>query len=162
MKKSPQYLRHTLTQAQSLQARYDALGAAGTQAVRNPMPMHKLVLSVLPILPDPASCITVETKTTATIAGKKLVSKRNETRIAGMVLPKSTWENNGMTVDEVLTAIQAKGFIARRSTVAMTLNTLRFGTKSPEQVQSMRFTRPITDPNGPRENTSYCRYFVRQ
>ena len=78
-----------VTFANMTQHRYSALGAAGTQNVRNPLPMNQLVPTVL---------------NTAT---EKSAKKR------------------GMTADEVVSALTACGYIARRGTVNCSLNTLK-------------------------------------
>lgn len=48
MNLSSEQIKAILTVAQTLQRNYDILGAPATQNVRNPYPLHKLVIGVLP------------------------------------------------------------------------------------------------------------------
>lgn len=48
MNLSNEQIKAILTVAQTLQRNYDILGAPATQNVRNPYPMHKLVIGALP------------------------------------------------------------------------------------------------------------------
>ena len=53
-KAAEQYLRQTMGSAYTLQVRYDNLGASGRQAIRNPIPLHKLIAGALPSTPQKA------------------------------------------------------------------------------------------------------------
>ena len=116
MKKSPQYLRQTLRHAKALQARYDALGAPRTQNIRNPLPMRKLVVSVLPVLPDLDAIVDTETVTTCKFNGKTFTRKTKSKAYARDVVPLDQWKKHGMTVQDVMSDLEQRGFLVRSET----------------------------------------------
>lgn len=148
------FTRTTLAKAHELQGRYDQLGASAYQAVRNPLPMHKLVLTVLPTLPLPSSQITVDREIKTTALGRSFIRHQTATDSAYDALGREFYEQNALSVDEVVAKLQAKGYIVRHGTVAMALNNGRWNAN----VQSMRFNRD--SQTGMRKNVSFARYFV--
>lgn len=123
MKKSPKFLHQTLRQAKALQARYTALGAASTQNIRNPLPMHKLVLGVLHQLPDPNTVVPVVTETRFTFHGKQYIKKAKGFEYARDIMPRSQWEKKGRTVSAIVADLERLGYIVRNpSTVAVALS----------------------------------------
>lgn len=153
MNKSSRYLRNTMTKATALQGRYNALGASPYQNVRNPMPMHQLVLTVLPTLPLPSAVIPVHKATRITALGKSFVKHSDDKAYAIDALGHSYWEGKALSVDEIVAKLQAKGFIVQRGTVAMALNSGRYSAG----VASIRCQKTnVTDLRG----SSYCRYFL--
>lgn len=126
MKKSPQYLRSTLRQAHALQQRYHALGAPTTQNIRNPLPIHRLVLEVLPVLPDPETIVPVVTETRFTFKGKTFTKREKGYQYAKDIVPQTQWQKHGKTVEDVMGDLERKGFIVRsRVSVAMALSQAR-------------------------------------
>ena len=151
LKRGTQFIATTMAKANEVQTRYDKLGSPWTQNVRNPLPMPQLILSVLPTLPAPNSVIEVRKETKLTALGKSFVKVSDDKAYAHDILGHSHWEQNALTVDEVVEALRQKGFFALRGTVAMALNSGRYNAN----VQSMRFTKA----SGGR-GSSYCRYFL--
>jgi hypothetical protein len=151
LKRGTQFVGTTMALANQVQSRYDKLGSPWTQNVRNPLPMPQLVLSALPTLPEPHSVIEVRKETKLTALGKSFVKVSDDKEYAIDILGHSHWEENALTVDEVVEALQKKGFFALRGTVAMALNSARFNGG----VRSVRCTKP-TGGRG----SSYCRYFL--
>lgn len=113
MKKSPQYLRQTLRHAKALQARYDALGAPKTQNVRNPLPMRKLVVSVLPVLPNLDAIVDTQTVTTCKFNGRTFTLKTKGKAYARDVVPLDQWKKNGMSVQDVMDDLEGRGYLVR-------------------------------------------------
>lgn len=152
MKKvSPQHLSKTMQMARAVQARYDGMKVASTQRVRNPIPMHTLILTVLPTMPLPDDVITVKSKITTTALGRKFTRTMNERKFAGDALGNEFW-NHAMTASEVCDALAAKGFIVNPQTVRQMLsNAKHVGTCATVPDTSREyFARPSN------------RYFVRQ
>lgn len=122
LQKSSKYIKNTMAKAAEVQARYNEIGAPSTQRVRNPIPMHKLVLSVLPVLLNPEVMVPVEKKVTLTVTGKKFVKTIQDMEPLGKVLGDDYYLHIGMTVNEVQLKLCQMGFIATRSTVALALS----------------------------------------
>lgn len=157
--KESKYLKDTMDLAHELQFRYNILGAPQTQNVRNPMPMHQLVLTVLPTLPDPSAIVEAKQIIKTTVLGKSFLKTQTVKVNAYDTLGRAYYNTHGLSVDEIMGILEAKGFIAHRSSVTMALNSARWNNKA----QSMRFTKPRTSKEimlGIRRNTSYCRYFA--
>lgn len=145
MKRSPSYLRNTLRQAHALQARYTALGAARTQNVRNPLPMRKLVVSVLPVLPDLDAIVKVQTVTVCKFNGRTFTRKTNGHAYARDIVPLDQWRKAGKSVLDVMGDLEAKGFIVRnQGTVACALSQALGSRWS--KVQSISQPRPLGRP----------------
>jgi hypothetical protein len=154
MKQSPQFLRKTLRHASALQARYKALGAPSTQNIRNPLPMHKLVLGVLNKLPDPNQIVPVTIDTRFTFHGKQFVVQSKGFEYAKDILPRAQWEKKGKTVQSVVADLQRLGYIvAKPSTVAMALSK---GARH-DKIASVRHSTP----GGGRGNTRSL-YFIAE
>lgn len=151
LKRGTQFVGTTMALANQVQSRYNKLGSPWTQNVRNPLPMPQLILSVLPTLPAPNAVIEVRKETKLTALGKSFIKVSDDKAFAQDVLGRDHWEQTAVTVDEVVEALQKKGFFALRGTVAMALNSAKYG----HNVQTMRFTKP----EGGR-GSSYCRYFI--
>lgn len=151
LKRGKQFVATTMALANTVQSRYTKLGSPWTQNVRNPLPMPQLILSVLPTLPAPNSVIEVRKETKLTALGKSFVKHSDDKMYAHDVLGHSHWEENALTVDEVVEALRKKGFFALRGTVAMALNSARYVGG----VESIRCQKP----EGGR-GSSYCRYFL--
>lgn len=145
-----------MAKAKELQKRYDALGASPYQSVRNPMPMHQLVLTVLPTLPDPSSMVDAKQTTRISAFGKSFLAAQTVKVNAYDTLGYDFYKQHGLTVDEIVAKLQSQGFIVRRGTVAVALNVARWNGKA----HSMRFVRRPANPLSIRSNTSYCRYFA--
>lgn len=122
LKKNGAYLARTMRRASDVQSRYFALGAPWTQNVRNPLPMHQLVLTALPVLPSPNAVIPVKKTIRTTALGKTSVRHIEEKQYAFDALGIEHYESKGVSVDDVVQKLRAKGFIAMRGTVAMALN----------------------------------------
>lgn len=148
MKLRKQFIKRTLASARSLQADYDILGAPSTQNVRNPVPMWALIQQALP-----KSNVLATVKITATINGKRrsFSYKSNVPMkdFGGM-------DSQGFTVEEVVKTIRDHGFIAHKSTVAVTINQL----KAQGLVTAVRQVRPSKNPNR-KGKVSFCRYVMR-
>jgi len=154
MNTKSQSFRNTMIKAQELQASYDRLGAKSTQNVRNPIPMRKLILTVLPTLPAPTDKILVEYTANLTTLGKRFNDTVRVNVPAHEVLGgHKFWEENALSVDDVMTRLQAQGFIVNRGSVAMTLSVGKYRSHvNSVQFQSVQgiMGRPIS------------RYFVQQ
>jgi len=133
-----------MAQAKNLQQRYTYIGAAKTQNVRNPLPMHQLVLEVLPSLPVPTAIVDTKIRTKLTIAGRQFVKQVNAKSFAKDVLPPDFWKKNAVTAQEIVENLQSRGFIANIGSVRNALQ---------GQAKSMRFNRD-------EDNKSYSRYFI--
>jgi hypothetical protein len=118
LKKSQNFITRTMSRVAEVQQRYQAMGAPSTQNVRNPLPMHILVASVLPVLPHPKDLIPCDVS--AEIKGKPRQLKMDLP--AELALGDGYWQKKAMTVDDVVDTLRAKGFIAMRGTVAMALS----------------------------------------
>jgi len=114
-------LKATLAKAQDLQRRYRKMGAPHTQNVRNPYPMHILVASILPELPDRGDSFTVKAKLTA--FGKKFTKHVEVT--AEDALGHDFWDKRALTVEQVCDTLRSAGFLAKEITVRQTLSNLR-------------------------------------
>lgn len=145
MKKSPQYLRSTLRQAKALQARYTALGAASTQNIRNPLPMRKLVVSVLPVLPDLDAIVNVKTVTTCKFNGRTFTRKVNGKAYARDVVPLDQWRKCGMSVLDVMGDLERRGFIVRNQGTVACMLSQALGSRW-SKVQSVSQPRPLGRP----------------
>ena len=140
-------LKTALPIAHDLQRRYTALRAASTQNVRNPLPMWKLVIDALPVLPQKYEQVKVR----LSVKGQKFIRSLP----AHLVFDETYWEKHSFTVEDVVSKIQSAGFIAKRNTVAMTLNHLLRS----RMAVSIRCVRPLPK-QAYRKNTSYCRYHL--
>ena len=113
-----QLLKQAQQKAKSLQADYDRLGVASTQNVRNSVPMWVLLLVCLP---------KRETHVTATVTIAATINGKQKQFEYTTRLPVGRFGESpvaGITVDEAVNAVQARGFMARRTTVAFTLSQL--------------------------------------
>jgi hypothetical protein len=155
MKKSPQYLRRTLRQAHALQARYTALGAPSTQNIRNPLPMRKLVVSVLPVLPDLDAIVNVQTTTKCKFNGRTFTRKTNGKAYARDIVPLDQWRKNGMTVDDVMGDLERRGFIVRSATTVRCMLSQALGSRW-SNVQS------VSQPNGTGRGRPRKLYFATE
>jgi hypothetical protein len=119
MKRSQNYLTRTLKHAHALQARYDALGAPRTQKVRNPLPMQALVQTVLPKSKTIQANPVTLTPFARQMLGPKVVAaiERFNAKVSG-----STSRLSGMTVNQVVEELEAKGYIVNRQHVAQSLS----------------------------------------
>lgn len=119
MKKSQTYLNRTLEQAHALQARYNALGAPRTQKIRNPLPMQALVLTVLPKSQTVQANPITLTPYARQMLGPSVVGaiERFNAKVAG-----NKSRLTGLTVNEVVSELVAKGFIVNKQHVAQTLS----------------------------------------
>lgn len=148
------YFKDTMEKAQDLQGRYTRLKVKGTQNVRNPIPMRKLILTVLPTLPAPEDKIPVTYTANLTAFGKRFNDTFKVQAPAHEVLGGyKFWKENALSVDDVMTRIQAQGFIVNRGTVAMALSVGRYRSR----VGSVLFAR--TDG---RRGRGVSRYFIQQ
>lgn len=150
-KKSSGYVARTMDKANTVQERYQAIGSPWTQNIRNPLPMHTLVLAALPVLPDPHAVIPVKKTIKTQAAGKTSVKVVEEKDYAINALGQSHYEQKGMSVDDVVTKLREKGFIAVRGTVAMALSQGRYFAN----IKSVQSTRPEG-----RKGRPTSRYFV--
>lgn len=118
MKKSQTYLRNTMRKARVLQGRYNALGASSYQSVRNPLAMRELVLTVLPVLPNPLAIVSVKRQTRLTIAGKTYIKNEIAREFARDAMPADAWQKKGLTVEQVMAKLESKGYIVNLGNVA--------------------------------------------
>ena len=105
MKNTP-LLTKSLRAAAALQKQYNALGAASTQNVRNPLPLHALTVAALTVAAlttavDPLELIATTETIRFTHKGKKYVVKRTGHEFAKNVLPPATFADNGKTINQV-------------------------------------------------------------
>lgn len=135
LKKSNRYVKNTMEKAREVQARYAALGAPSTQNVRNPIPMHQLIFTVLPVLPKPNDWVRGEIH--FTVNGKDFISKNHLVNTHENLLGKEFYRTNGVSVDEVVARLQAKGFMVTRGNVAVTLTIAKMRGK----IQSVQLAR---------------------
>ena len=122
-------LRNTLRDARSLQAQYSVMGAPSTQNIRNPLPLHELILIVLPELPHPNGCISVERKLKFTVGGKTFIKKQMTVETVKSLVPASTFKNNGRTAAEVIQDLQNMGYIVHPPSVTAALVSLKSRNK---------------------------------
>ena len=130
--KQSKAMKATLVKATDLQARYRKMGAPHTQNVRNPFPLHMLVLSVLPALPAPDD--TVHAKAKVSAFGKSFL--RTISMSAEELLGKYYWDNYAMTTKQVCNTLRSQGFIVNDQTVRQILSKLNTNHWSPGKVDS--------------------------
>lgn len=88
--------------------------------------MHKLVLEVLPVLPDPNNVVAVVKETRFTFQGRTFTKREKGYEYAKDILPQTQWQKHGKTVEDVMGDLERKGFIVRsRVNVAMALSQAR-------------------------------------
>ncbi len=119
MKRSQNYLTRTMKHAKALQARYDALGASRTQAIRNPMPMHALVQTVLPKSKAVQANPVTLTPFARQMLGPKVVAAIERYNAKVSNTPSRL---TGLTVNQVVEELEAKGYIVNRQHVAQSLS----------------------------------------
>jgi hypothetical protein len=120
-----QKLKDALIAAKCTQSFYKDLGdSPATQRPRNPYPLKTLVKQVLPVLPP--NMVTFSAKARVTINGKVFTRTLKETVPFLNVVKGTGYTPKGMTAREVCQALQAKGFMVRLPTVAMTLSQSRW------------------------------------
>jgi hypothetical protein len=86
------------------------------------MPLHKLVLTVLPVLPDPQTIVSVTRETKFTFQGRTFTKREKGHEYARDIVPHAQWQKHGKSVDDVIGDLERKGFIVRsRGSVAQTL-----------------------------------------
>ena len=116
----------TLRQARKLQKRYTRLGAATTQNVRNPIPMHTLALSTLPLLPDPNATVPVVIETRFTFNGKLFIDRSKGFKYVRDIVPHDEWQQGGKTAQDVMNDLTKAGYIVRsKAVVAFALSIAR-------------------------------------
>lgn len=147
-------LRIAQSKAKSLQENYNELEAPPTQNVRNPFPMWALVECALPTIQHPDTIVDVKVTRTAVINGKLVTRKSDEQVPIKEILGNA---NFGLTVNEIVAAIRNQGFIAKKTTVAMTISNL----VSKGIVGKVRQTRKSIIP-GRKSRISFCTYFLQQ
>lgn len=132
-----------MRQAKALQLRYDALGASHTQNIRNPIPMRRLVVSVLPVLPSLNTIVETETVTKIKFNGKTFTRKTKGKAYARDVMPPEDWKKYGMTAEEVINDLQDRGFIVRsKNTVhCMLSQALKFRWNKVQAISEFRTGR---------------------
>ena len=101
------------------------MGAPSTQNVRNLLPLHELVLIVLPELPDPNGCIPVERKLKFTVGGKTFIKKQMTVEPVKNLVPASTFKSGGRTAAEVIQDLQSMGYIVHPPSVTAALVSLK-------------------------------------
>lgn len=123
MKINTPYMAETMMQAQVLQARYHYLKAAGTQNIRNPLPMRELVKTVVPVLPKPTDLVNFETRTKLTIDGKNFIKKELKVDFAKSILPTNYWQKHAVSFNTIFRTLKDRGFIVNRGSVRTALYT---------------------------------------
>jgi hypothetical protein len=122
-----------MEKARDLQVEYNMLNSPATQRVRNPFPMWKLVLNILPRLSDPFARIPIQETVTVIALGNVITQKKNtQHRPAWRVMDKNYWETNALTVSEIVERLQSRGFAANRGAVHLALvhNRYSYNVKS--------------------------------
>ena len=114
-------LTEALALANAAQVDYEKLDAPRTQNVRNPLPMHTLIESVLPRLPAPDDLIKGEARVKVTVLGRQILTYVPVNLPARDILGDDYLETEGMTIDDIVYFLRKEGYIAKRTTVAMTL-----------------------------------------
>jgi hypothetical protein len=152
MKTNTLFMRQTMDDAQNLQDRYNQLGAAGTQAIRNPLPMHALILTVIPSLPAPIAILDTQVRTKMTIAGRDFIKKVNAKAFAKDVLPADYWIKKAVSIDEIMATLKERGFIVNRGGIATAI--LLNGN-----LQSIHLKKQVKAGHD-RRGCSYKRYFL--
>jgi hypothetical protein len=114
--------------------------------------MPCLVLQVLPVLYHPGEIVTAKQIIRTTVKDLSVVKEKTIRINAFEALGSEYWEQNGMSIKEVMAVLKKQGFIANKPNVASALNSNRT-----HNIKSMRFFRPVNNSIGNR--ISHCRYF---
>jgi hypothetical protein len=152
MNTNTRYMAETMDLAHDLQDRYNHLKAAGTQNVRNPLPLRLLVLTVIPTLPRPTAIVDTQVRTKMTIAGRDFIKTFERKDFANNVLPPDYWTKKAVSAHEVYAILKKRGFIVSKGSIS------QFVSKVPG-IQSIRVKRQVPVGHDAR-GTSYKRYFV--
>lgn len=152
MKINTPYMAETMMQAQVLQARYHYLKAAGTQNIRNPLPMRELVKTVVPVLPKPTALVNFETRTKLTIDGRDFIKKELKVDFAKSILPANYWQKHAVSKNEVFEMLTKRGFIVNKATLGVFIS-------QAHGIQSLRVKKQV--PAGhEKRGSSYKLYFI--
>jgi hypothetical protein len=122
---SNKYLKKTLTMAQKLQARYNNLNATGTQRVRNPFPMHQLVMEAIPTLVNPNEFVDFTGTVTAKFHGKTIKREITHTVLARHILGDDYIEKSALTIIDLVDTIKSKGYHANAGLVSSAIQQLK-------------------------------------
>jgi hypothetical protein len=107
--------------------------------------MRKLVLSVLPVLPDLDAIVNVRTATTCRFNGRTFTKHGSTKAYARDIVPLSQWRKAGKSVLDVMGDLERKGFIVRnQGTVACALSQALGSRWS--NVQAVSQPRPFGRP----------------
>lgn len=119
---SPKYLKRTLTLAAEVRERYNFMGVASTQQVRNPEPAQILVDKAMPRLISPDAMLDTTVKTIVTHKGRKIVKTFKTQMPARDVLGAEYWENNGVTVQDIQADLERQGFAVKEPSIRAALH----------------------------------------
>ena len=123
--KNMSYLKTTLTLAQKLQARYNNLNAPATQRIRNPFPMHQLVMETLNVMPNPDQVLSTTKKFSLTVNGETFAKTVPCSITVRKLLGDEFWNNKTFTMDEIKTKIIANGYRTTENNIASAISLLR-------------------------------------
>jgi hypothetical protein len=88
--------------------------------------LRKLVLAVLPVLPDPDTIVPVTTTINFSFRGKNYTKRAKGYEYARNVVPPSQWTKHGLSVHAIMAELEAKGFLVRSEhTIRCTLSQAR-------------------------------------
>lgn len=156
MKQSSRYLQETMKKASDLQTRYTALGAPKTQNVRNPLPLHKLVLTVIPTLPKKEVEFVTFKPRTVMAFGKLVTVTPSACVSASEALGTNFRETGSKSAAQIVNDLRAKGFIVNALSVRQTLTNL----KSKGAINGVRGQRGKTYLGSPALGAPSLKYFV--
>ena len=139
-----EYLDKTLKAARKLQARYNNLNSPGSQRVRNPYPMHQLVMNSLPVVPDPNAVVEGVITQTFIVNGKKHVIKSATFTTMNELLGAGYINKVALTKYDLDLQLREKGYTANVSGVSQALAQL----KRAGLIGSIAIPRPITQKRG--------------
>ena len=109
MKTKSPYFKSALQSAHATQFRYNLLGAAPTQNVRNPIPFREIIPMCLPKLPT--SYIVFAGTITAKAYGKTVKVYAKTSVDAETFLGENHLSRHALSFDEVLAKIQQRGYL---------------------------------------------------
>ena len=107
--------------------------------------MRKLVLSVLPVLPDLDAIVTVRTVTTCKFNGRTFTKHGSTKAYARDIVPLAQWRKAGKSVQDVMGDLERKGFIVRNQATVGAALSLALGSRW-SNVQAVSQPRPLGRP----------------
>ena len=140
-----EYLDKTLKAARKLQARYNNLNSPGSQRVRNPYPMHQLVMNSLPVVPDPNAVVEGVITQTFLVNGKKHITNTRTFTTMNELLGVGYIAKVALTKYDLDIQLREKGYTVNSvACISQALAQL----KAAGLIGSITAPRPITQKRG--------------